>query len=153
MLVFDLFCFLIELYEPLDSETSHSRLLCQDVPPDLLDDGLGWRIGNESFIRIFVVDIVTNTDKFAVVISTGQEDDGDTNDFSVGNLGQVGSICFEEELVDADWDWAHEESVKYLIMLGSVRRKSVTCTHDMIARCPYEVADPTYVNFHSKSGM
>jgi len=61
----------MKLYEPLDGEASNSRLLRQDVPPDFLDDGLGWRVGNESFIRVFVIDIVANTDKFAVVISTG----------------------------------------------------------------------------------
>ena len=134
MLVFASFVLLIELYKPLDGEASHSRLLSQDVPPDLLDDGLGWRIGNESFIGIFVVDIVANTDKFAVVVSTRQEDDSDTNDFRVGNLGQVWSICFEEELVDADWDWAYEEGVEYLVVLGSVRRMSVECRHAVFAR-------------------
>lgn len=94
---------------PFDRKSRHSRFFGQNAPSYLLDDGLCWRICVESFIGIFVVDIVPNANEFAVVVRAGEQDDSDAHDLRVRNLGKVGCICFEQEFVDTNWDRSDEK--------------------------------------------
>jgi hypothetical protein len=70
---------------PLDGESSHAWLLCQDAPADLLDDRLRGRLQLESLIRVLVVHVVADAYEFAVIIATAQENDCDANDLAVGD--------------------------------------------------------------------
>lgn len=85
---------------------------------NLLEDWLYWWIGGHLRVIILVVDIVANTDELAVVVRAGEEDDGNADDVGWWNAGRVWGGGLEDELVDADWDWADEEGVQLLVVLG-----------------------------------
>ena len=104
---------------PLDGEASDTRLLGQDVAADLLDDGLGGRLVDQGLVGVFVVNVVAHAHELAAVVGAGEQDDGDAEDLSCGDVGGVGRVGLEDELVDADGDGADEEGVEFLIVLRS----------------------------------
>lgn len=62
---------------PLDCEPRNSGFLSKDISPHSFNDGLGWGFGIQLLAVIFVIDVVSDTDKLAGVVGTGEEDDGD----------------------------------------------------------------------------
>lgn len=113
-------------YVPLDGEARHAGLLSEDVSANALDDGLGRWLGVELGGVIFVVDVVADANKLAVVVGAGQKDDGDTEDVAIGDDLGVWRVGLEEELVDADGDGADEEGVELLIVLVAAGRGMVS---------------------------
>ena len=103
--------------QPFDGKAGDSRLLCQHISSDLLEDRLRWRIRIELFRVIFVVDIVANSHKLSTIIGTCKKDDGDSKDFGVWDSVGVRRVGFEEEFVDTDGYWADKKGVKLLIVL------------------------------------
>lgn len=79
-----------------------------------------WWISRHLRVVILVVDIVANTDELAVIVGAGKEDDSDANDVGWWDASGVWSGALEDELVDADWDWADEKAVQLLVMLGGL---------------------------------
>ena len=108
--------------KPFDSESGDSWLFSEDVSSDLLENGLGWRISIELLRVIFVVDIVSDSNKLSAVVGTGEEDDGDAEDFSIWDALCVRWVGLEDELVDANWDGADEEGVELLVMFIATSR-------------------------------
>lgn len=107
----------MEINIPLDSEAGDARLLGQDVAANLLNDGLGGRVGSQLLSLVLVVHIVSDADELAAVVSACQEDDSDAEDLSVGDALGVGGVGLEDELVDADGDGADEQGVELLVVL------------------------------------
>ena len=62
-----------------------------------------------SRVVVLVVDIVANTDELAIIVRAGKEDDSNANDVGWWNAGSIRSGALEDELVDADWDWADKK--------------------------------------------
>lgn len=89
---------------PFDSEARDARLFRKNVPAYLLDHWFCRGIGDEGLVRVFVVDVVTDTDEFTVVVRAAEEHHCNTNDLGVWNFGQVRGIRLEDEFVDTDWD-------------------------------------------------
>ena len=104
---------------PFDSETSHARLLGQDVPPDTLHDRLSRRLRIELLAVVLVVHVVAHAHKLPPVVATRQEDDGDAEDFRCGDLIELGRVGFEDELVHTHRDWPDKQRVKLLVMVGA----------------------------------
>lgn len=102
---------------PLDSEAGDSGLLCEDVAADLLDDGLGGRLVDQLLVGVLVADVVADADELAAVVGASEQDDGDAKDLGCGDVGGVGRVGLEDELVDADGDGTDEEGVEFLIVL------------------------------------
>lgn len=69
---------------PLDGKPCHSRFLCQDISPHSFDDGFRGGICVELLAIILVVDIVSNSNKFTLVVRTGEEDDSHPKDLGGG---------------------------------------------------------------------
>lgn len=101
---------------PFNSESRDPRLLGQDVPPDLFDDRLRRRALIQFRLGVFIVDVVAHAHKLALVVAACEENDGDADDFAVGDACEVGRVCFENELVDADGYGPNEQRVKLLII-------------------------------------
>lgn len=55
---------------PFDSESSYAGLVCQDVPAHFVHDRFGWRVIDECLVCIFIVDIIADANKFAIIVST-----------------------------------------------------------------------------------
>ena len=90
------------------------------MPPHLLDDGPVRGFALESLIRVFVIDIVADTDELAVFVTAAEEDDGDADDFAIRDAGEVGRIGLEGELVGADGDGADEDGIELLVVFVAV---------------------------------
>lgn len=91
---------------PLDSKPSDPRLLRQDVPPNLLDHGLGGWVLRQRIIRVLVVDVVAHAHELAAFIRASEQDDSDAQDLGARDIGRVGRIGFEDEFVRANGDGA-----------------------------------------------
>ncbi len=65
---------------PLDRKPCDSRLLCKYISPHPFNDGLRWGLGIQLLAVVFVVDVVSDTDKFARVVGTGEQDDSNAQD-------------------------------------------------------------------------
>lgn len=104
-------------YIPLDGKASHTGLLSKDVAADLLDNGLGGRVGIELFSLIFVVDVVSDAHKLSAVVGASQEDDGHAHDLGVGNALGVRGVRLKNELVDTDGNGSHQQGVQLLVIL------------------------------------
>lgn len=104
------------VFIPLDSKSSHARLLCKDVPPHAVDVWLGGRLCIELFRVVFIVDVVANSDKLSAIVATCEEDDCDTENLGCGDAAEIGWVGFEYELVYADGDWPDEEGIELLVM-------------------------------------
>ena len=102
---------------PLNGESSHSGLLSQDVSLHALNDRLGGGLSVQLFGVIFVVDIVADANEFTSIVSAGQKNDSDAEDFSVGNARGIRSVGLKDEFVDADRDRADEKGVEFLVVL------------------------------------
>lgn len=90
---------------------------------DFFDNGFGRGVVLEFFGFVFVVDIVINMDEFVVVVGVGEEDDGDVEEFVVGDEFGVGGVGFKGEFVDVYGDGVDEEGVEFLVVgvvLGGV---------------------------------
>jgi hypothetical protein len=103
---------------PLDRKSSNSRLFSQKVSHNSLHNRDLWRLVVEFWRVIFVVDIVSNTDKLAAIVGTSQEQDGHAEKLRGGNAVGLGGIGFENELVDADRDRTDKKGIKNNIVLG-----------------------------------
>mgnify|MGYP004190036849 CR=1 FL=1 len=125
---------------PLDSKSGDSRLLCENVTADLLKNWLGWGVGIELLRIIFIVDVVSDTNKLSAIVGAGKEDNGDTKNFGIWNATGIGWVGLEKELVYANWNGTNEEGVEFLVVLitGIVRRLFVLGVWNA-----HEVADPT----------
>lgn len=104
-------------YIPLDREASHTGLLGKDVAADLLDDGLGRRVGIELLRLIFVVDVVSHAHELPTVVGASQEDDRDAHNLGIGNALGIRGIRLENELVDTDGNRSHQQGVQLLVIL------------------------------------
>lgn len=102
---------------PFDSEAGDSGLLGEDVAADLLDDGLGGRLVDQLLVGVLVADVVADADELPAVVGASEQDDGDAKDLGCGDVGGVGRVGLEDELVDADGDGTDEEGVEFLIVL------------------------------------
>ena len=94
---------------PFDGKACHTRLLSKHIAPDTLDVGFAWRLSIELLRVIFIIDVVSDTDEFSVVVTAREEDHSDTQDLRVGDALQVRRVGFEDELVDTYWDGADEK--------------------------------------------
>ena len=90
------------------------------MSPNLLEDWLHWWIGGHLRVVVLVVNIVTDANELAVIVRAGEKDDGNTDDVGWWDAGGIWSRGLEDELVDADWDWAHEERFELLVVLGGL---------------------------------
>lgn len=102
---------------PFDGEASDSRLLGQHVAPNLLDDGLGRRVGVELIGIVLVIHVVANADEFATIVRASQQDDSNTEDVCVWDAARLGGISLENKLVDTNRDGSDEERVELLVVL------------------------------------
>lgn len=109
---------------PFDSESSHTRLLGENIATDVLDLGLRRGLGGQFLRVVLVVHVVTHTDELAAIIAAGEEDDGDAQDLRRRDALEIWSISLEDELVDADRNGADEEGVEFLVVLRA-KEKSV----------------------------
>lgn len=134
---------------PLDGEASHTRLLSEDIAADVLDLGLRRGVGGQFFRVVLVVHVVAHTDEFTTVIAAGEQNDGDAENLRIGDPLVIGRIGLENELVHSDRDGTDEQRVEFLILLGAgeVSERKLR----MAGGLAYEVAEPTYVSFHSRS--
>jgi hypothetical protein len=98
-------------YVPLDGETSDTGLLGQHVADNSLVDGLGWRRLRELGAVVLVADVVSNTNKLTSVVGAGQKDDGDAQNLGGEELGDIGRVGLEDELVDSDGNRTDKERV------------------------------------------
>lgn len=73
------------MWVPFDSKAGDSRLLCKNLPLHLFDNGLGGRVQGERLICVLVVHVVSDTDELALFVAAAQQDDGDADDFAVGD--------------------------------------------------------------------
>lgn len=103
---------------PLDSEACDSWLLSKDIAADTLKNWLGWWVCVHLIVVVLVVDIVANTNKLAVIVGAGQEDDSDTKNFGIWNAAGVWSLGLKDKLVDTDWDWTDQKRVQLLVVLS-----------------------------------
>lgn len=134
---------------PFDGEASHTRLLSEDIAADVLDLGLRRGVGGQFFRVVLVVHVVAHTDEFTTIIAACEQNDGDAEDLRIGDPLVIGRIGLEDELVHSDRDGTNEQRVEFLILLGAgevSERKP-----RMAGGLAYEVAEPTYVSFHSRS--
>jgi len=74
---------------PFDGKAGDTRLLSQNAPPDLLDDGLSWRLERESLICVLVVHIVADAHKLAVLIAAAEKNDSHANDLAIGDAREI----------------------------------------------------------------
>jgi hypothetical protein len=109
---------------PLDCEPCDPRLLSQNIPPDFLDNGLSWRVLGELWIRVLIVDVVSNAHKLSIVVAAAKEDNGDADNLGVRDAGDLGRFCFEDEFVYARRDGPNEEAVKFLVMFGATSQSA-----------------------------
>lgn len=109
-------------HAPFDCKPSDPRLLSKDVAADLLNDGLARWLRGQLLVHVFVVHVVSHAHKLASIISASEKDDCNTENLSVGDAAGVRRVRFEDELVDARRDWADEEAVKLLVVLGTNSR-------------------------------
>ena len=79
-----------------------------------------WWVSGHLRVIVLVVDIVANTDELAVVIRAGKEDDGNANDVGWWDASGVWGRGLEDKLVDANRDWADEEGIELLVVLGGL---------------------------------
>lgn len=105
------------VHKPLDRKASDAGLLSEHVPADAVEERLCGRVGIELIRVIFVVDVVSDANELAAIVSAGEEDDSDAEDLSIGNALGVRWVGLKDELVDADGDGANEEGVEFLIVL------------------------------------
>lgn len=111
--------------EPFDGKSSHSGLLCKHITLDLVEDWL-WRGISLELIRvIFIVDIVSNSNKLAAIVRAGKENDGDAQNLSIGDSASIWRVGLEDKLVDAYRNRTNEEGVEFLIVLVSAFCKKV----------------------------
>lgn len=104
-------------YSPFDGETGHTRLLSEDVAFHSLNDGLRRGLSIELLRIVLIVDVVSNSHELASVVGASQEHDCDAQNVGVGDASGVGSLSFEEELVDSHGDGADEKGVQFLVIL------------------------------------
>ena len=90
---------------PFDSESSHPRLLSEDISSDSFDDRSSWWFSVEFLTVILVVHVVSHADEFTIVIRASEENDCDTQYFRGRYFLQVRWVGFEDEFVDTDRDW------------------------------------------------
>lgn len=102
---------------PFDSKPSNSRLLCENVSSYAVEIWFRWRVGVELFGVVLIVDVVSYSDEFSIIVGTSEEDDGDAKDLRIGNTFGVWGIGLENELVYTDRYRANEKGVEFLIML------------------------------------
>jgi hypothetical protein len=102
---------------PLDSKARHAGLLCKNVATNLLDDGLGRRVGLKLLVVILVVDVVSDTNELATIVGAAQKDNSDSNDLGIGNALRVGGVGLKNEFVDTDRNGSHQQSIELLIIL------------------------------------
>ena len=96
---------------PFDSKPRNARLLSQDVATNFLNHRLAGWLCRQLLIHVLVVHVVSNTYELASIVAAGKQNDRDTNDLAVRDSACVGRVGLEDELVDAGWDWPHEEAV------------------------------------------
>ena len=70
---------------PLDGKAGDAWLLGKNLPLHLLNDGLGGGVECKCLVCVLVVHVVSDTDELALVIAAAKQNDGDTNDFAVGD--------------------------------------------------------------------
>lgn len=104
---------------PLDGKASNPRLLRKHVPHETLVDRVLRGSSGEFLVVVLVVLVVSHADKLAAVVGTGQEDDSDSKDLRSRELGNVGRVGLELELVDTNRDGSNEEAVENLVMFGA----------------------------------
>jgi hypothetical protein len=107
--------------QPFDSKPSNSGLLGKNIPSNLIEDGLGWRISIELIRIVFIVDVVSDSDKFSVVVGASKKNHSDTQDLRIGDFGGVRWVGFEDKLVDTNRYGADEETIEILVMFRAVR--------------------------------
>lgn len=134
---------------PFDGEASDSRLLGKHVAADLLDDGLGRRVGVELIGIVLVIHVVANADEFAAIVRAGQQDDSNTEDVCVGDATRLGGVGLENKLVNTHRNRSDKERVELLVVLipglGWVRVRWRRHAYQSCFRgnVTYEVAEPT----------
>lgn len=106
---------------PLDSEPGHSRLLSKNISADSFNYRLGGRVLRELFRVVFIVHVVSNTDKFSAVIAACEKDHSDTENFRSRDSLQVRSIGLEKELVDANGDGSDKKRVEFLVIFRTTQ--------------------------------
>lgn len=99
------------MFSPFDSETCHTWLLGEDVSLHSLNDRLRRGFSVELLRVVLVVDVVSDANKLATIVGTGQEDDRHAKNIGVGDAGGVGRLSFKDELVNSDWDGADKKGV------------------------------------------
>lgn len=70
---------------PFNGKARDTRLLGQDLPLHLLDNRLCGRLEGQCLIDVLVIDVVTDANKFTVLVTAAEEDDRDTDDLAVGD--------------------------------------------------------------------
>lgn len=106
---------------PLDSESGHSWLLSKDVSADSFNNRFGRRVLGELFRVVFVVHIVSNTNKFPAIIAASEKNHCDTENFRSRDSLQVRSVGLEKELVDTNGDGSDKKRVEFLVILRTIR--------------------------------
>jgi hypothetical protein len=102
---------------PLDRKASHTRLLCENLPLHLLDDGLRRGLKCQCLVCVLIVHVVADTHELALFVAAAEEDDRDADDLAVGDARQIRRVGAEGELVDADGERSDKDRVELLIIL------------------------------------
>ena len=69
---------------PLDGKPRDSGFLCQDISSYSFDDRFRRGVCVEFFAIVLVIDVVSDSDKFAFVVRTGEKNDSHPKNFGGG---------------------------------------------------------------------
>jgi hypothetical protein len=83
----------------------------------MFEDGLRRWISIKLIRIVLIVDIVSDSNEFPIVVGAGKKNHGNAEDFSIGDSFRIRGIGFEEKLVDTDGYGTNEKGVKLLVVL------------------------------------
>jgi hypothetical protein len=115
----------------------------------VLNLGLRRGIGSQLFRVVLVVNVVAHANEFAAIITASEQNDSDAEDLRVGDTLVIGGVRLENELVHSDRNGTDKQRVEFLILLGAGEVSGRQLR--LAGGVAYEVAEPTYVSFHSRS--
>ena len=109
---------------PLDSKSSNTGLLGEDVPHDSIGLNLFRRLVVELLRIVFVAHVITNTNEFTTIIRASKKNNGNPQDLGRGKFGKGRGFGLKNELVHTDGDGTNKEGVELLIVLGAIENFS-----------------------------
>ena len=127
-------------YQPFDRKSGNPWLFSKNVSSNSLQNRLWRGVGIELVRVVLVIDIVSNSHEFTAIVSTGEEDNGDAENFGIWDSRSVGRVGLEYEFIDSDRYWAYEERIELLIVFITAY---VSSGFGLGGCDRYDVAEPT----------